>query len=174
MILETDRLYLREFVKQDFKALCNILQDPKVMYAYEHAFNLDECHAWLEKQLTRYKEDGFGLWAVVLKKSDIVIGQCGLSLQDIDNTTLLEIGYLFNQSYWHQGFAIEAAQACKQYAFSTLHAKEVYSIIRDTNIASKNVAIKNGMVKIKQITKHYYNIDMPHDIYVVKNDNYNI
>lgn len=174
MIIKTDRLYLREFVKEDFKTLCSILQNPNVMYAYEHAFSIEECQQWLEKQLLRYKQDGFGLWAVVLKETGMVIGQCGLTFQEYNNDKVLEIGYLFNQTYWHQGFAIEAAKACKEYAFTTLHQKEVYSIIRDTNIASKNVAIKNGMIKIGQFTKHYYNITMPHDVYIVKNPNYSI
>lgn len=169
MILETKRLYLREFTIEDFDDLCSILQDIRVMYAYEHAFTINECKTWLDRQLIRYKQDGFGLWAVVLKETNQIIGQCGLSVQEIPNKKVLEIGYLFNYNYWHQGYAIEAASACKNYAFNQLHAKEVYSIIRENNLASKNVAIKNGMKKVDQFTKHYCNVDMPHDIYLVAN-----
>lgn len=169
MILETKRLYLRQLTNNDFDDLCSILQDSRVMYAYEHAFSKEECQEWLDRQLTRYKQNGFGLWAVILKDTNQMIGQCGLTMQELPGKEVIEIGYLFNYNHWHQGYAIEAAKACKEYAFATLHAKEVYSIIRDTNVASKNVAIKNGMQKVSQYTKHYQGIDMPHDVYLVKN-----
>lgn len=170
MILETKRLYLKELTTNDFPALCAILQDIRVMYAYEHAFSKEECKEWFERQLSRYKKDGFGLWAVILKETNQLIGQCGITIQEIPHKKVLEIGYLFNYDYWHQGFAIEAASACKQYAFTSLQAKEVYSIIRDINVASKHVAIKNGMQKVTQFTKHYQGINMPHDVYLVKNN----
>lgn len=79
---------------------------------------------------------------------------------------VLEIGYLFQRIYWHKGYATEAAKACKQYAFETLNAKEVCSIIRDTNTASQNVAVRNGMVRADSWTKHYRDVDMPHYRYV--------
>lgn len=162
MILETERLYLREMNQKDFKALCSILQDEAVMYAYEGAFNDDEAQEWLDRQLARYQTYGFGLWAVVLKETDEMIGQCGLTMQPWKETQVLEIGYLLNRQYWHKGYATEAAKACKQYAFEVLNADEVCSIIRDTNIASQNVAIRNGMSKTDTWTKHYRGIDMPH------------
>lgn len=65
------------------------------------------------------------------------------------------------------GYAAEAAKACKRYAFETLNAEEVCSIIRDTNIASQNVAIRNGMAIADSWTKHYRGVDMPHYRYVV-------
>lgn len=161
-ILETQRLSLREMTKDDFPALCKILQDAEVMYAYEHAFSDDEVVAWLDKNLTRYEKDGFGLWAVVLKETGEMIGQCGLTLQNADDKEVLEVGYLFQKAFWHKGYATEAAIACKNYAFQVLGAKEVYSIIRDNNFASQNVAKRNGMKVCGQIIKHYYNMDMPH------------
>ena len=51
MILETERLYLREMEQSDFDSLCRILQDDKVMYAYQGAFSDDEVHEWLDRQI---------------------------------------------------------------------------------------------------------------------------
>ena len=65
MILETERLYLREMTEDDFPALCLMLQDPEVMYAYGHAFSDEEAHQWLDKKLDNYLRDGFGLWAMI-------------------------------------------------------------------------------------------------------------
>ena len=67
MILETQRLILRKMTQEDYPALCRMLQDPLCMYAYEHAFSDEEAQQWLDRQLTRYREDGFGLWAMVRK-----------------------------------------------------------------------------------------------------------
>lgn len=146
MILETERLYLREICQADIESLCKILQDEETMYAYEGAFSDQEVQEWLDRQIARYRKWNFGLWAVILKETDEMIGQCGLTMQPWKDNEVLEIGYLFKRAYWHKGYAFESAKACKKYAFEILNAREVCSIIRDTNIASQNVAIRNGMV----------------------------
>lgn len=170
MRIETERLILREMMAEDLPALRKILQDPEVMYAYEHAFSEKEVIQWFENQLRRYWEDGFGLWAVVLKSSGKMIGQCGLTYQDFDGKRVVEVGYLFQKAFWHKGYAAEAAQACKRYAFDVLGQSEVYSIIRDNNIPSQQVAQKNGMLPCGRIVKHYYVMDMPHIVYRIKAD----
>ena len=162
MIFETERLFLRELNENDFGALCKIMQDDATMYAYEGAFSDEEVQEWLDRQLSRYREYGFGLWAVVLKETGEVIGQCGLTMQPWKNEEVLEIGYLFQRQFWHNGYATEAAAACKKYAFEVLKADEVCSIIRDTNIPSQKVAERNGMTKADEWTKHYRGVDMPH------------
>lgn len=138
------------------------------MYAYEGAFNDTEVQEWLDRQLMRYKKWGFGLWAVVLKETEEMIGQCGLTMQPWKDSEQLEIGYLFERSHWHKGYAAEAAAACKKYAFEVLDADEVCSIIRDTNAASQKVALGNGMTPADMWTKHYRGVDMPHTRYVVQ------
>ncbi|MDR0823864.1 MAG: GNAT family N-acetyltransferase [Prevotella sp.] len=167
-ILETNRLVLRELTENDFAELCEILQDEEVMYAYEHAFSNEEVEDWLNRNLKRYSDAGFGLWAVIKKDTNKFIGQCGLTVQEIDNGKYLEIGYLLKKKYWHNGFAIEAATACKTYAFDILKQGKVYSIIRTNNIASQKVAERVGMKVVKEITKHYYEMDMPHYVYCIE------
>ena len=168
MLIETQRLYLRELTQEDYPSLCRILQDEETMYAYEGAFTDDEVQTWLDRQFMRYETLGFGLWAVVLKENNRMIGQCGLTIQTWKEEEVLEIGYLFERKYWHYGYATEAAVACKQYAFEQLKADEVCSIIRDSNVASQNVAIRNGMKITDYWVKHYRGVDMPHYRYVVK------
>lgn len=165
IILETDRLSLREMTPSDLPAICRVLQDRETMYAYEHAFSDEEAAAWLNNQLRRYREDGFGLWAAVLKESGEIIGQCGLTRQNVDETRVVEVGYLFERAHWHKGYATEAAIACKEYAFNVLGSEKVYSIIRDNNYASQSVAKRNGMHLCGKIVKHYYGMDMPHLVY---------
>ena len=168
MIIETDRLYLREMNQGDYASLCKILQDEEVMYAYEHAFSDDEVQEWLDRQISRYRIHGFGLWAAILKKTNEMIGQCGLTMQQVPGGQVLEVGYLFQKAFWHHGYATEAAVACKEYAFETLQADEVYSIIRDNNGASQRVAARNGMTVKTSFVKHYYGFDIPHLVFSVK------
>ena len=70
IILETERLILREMNNNDFEALCKILLDEETMYAYQGAFTIEEAHNWLNSQLERYENYGYGLWAVVLKENN--------------------------------------------------------------------------------------------------------
>lgn len=147
--------------------MCKILKDAEVVYAYEGAFDDREVQEWLDRQIYRYQKWGFGLWAAVLKETNDMIGQCGLTMQPWKNEEVLEIGYLFQHAFWHQGYAAEVAAACKKYAFKELGATEVCLIVRDTNIASQKVALRNGMTSRDTWKKHYRGVDMPHIRYVV-------
>lgn len=167
-ILETQRLGLREMNISDIDSLSLILQDERVMYAYNGAFNEEETNAWMQKQLQRYNDFGFGLWAIVLKESGEMIGQCGITMQEYNDMMVPEVGYLLAYKHWHKGYAIEAATACRDYGFNTLHFDAIYSIIRDNNIASQKVAIKNGMIPIDTVVKHYRGEEMPHMVFCIK------
>ena len=167
IILQTERLILREMNQQDFQNLAQILQNPRVMYAYEHDFSDEDVQIWLDRQLTRYQKYGFGLWAVTLKSSGIMIGQAGLTMQPYKDSQVLEIGYLLKEKYWHHGYAREAAAGCKHYAFEQLHQNKVYSIIKSDNYPSMKVAQSIGMVKQDEFITRYYNGDMLHYLYSV-------
>ena len=162
LILETERLMLREMDEKDLPALIETLEDRETMYAYGGAFSREESIAWLLKQKARYREDGFGLWAVIDKSSGSFLAQCGLTIQTWKDEKVLEIGYLFSRANWGKGYAIESARAVRDYAFSTLKAKKVCSIIRSSNCPSMRVAIRNGMVPRDTWKKHYRGMDMEH------------
>ena len=168
MILQTDRLILREMTQNDYSDLCEILQNEKVMYAYEHAFSDTEVKEWFERQLARYKKYGFGLWAAVLKENGKMIGNIGLTMQKFGDERVLEIGYLLNENYWHKGFATEAAIACKNFAFDIIGVDKVYSIIRQNNLSSQAIAKRNGMTIVGEEIKHYYNMVLPHFVFMTQ------
>ena len=94
-------------------------------------------------------------------------------MQPWGDRQVLEVGYLFERVHWHKGYATEAAVACKRYAFETLGAQEVFSIIRDSNLPSQAVARRNGMVLRGRELKRYYGIDMPHLVFSVRREEYN-
>ncbi|CCY35728.1 putative uncharacterized protein [Alistipes sp. CAG:831] len=172
-IIETPRLLLREMTPADRPDLCMILQDKEVMCAYNGPFSDEEVNGWLERQTGRYREWGYGLWAVVLKQTGKMIGQCGVTRQLWNGEEMLEVGYLFRHSHWHQGYATEAARACMEYAFNVLGASEVCSIIRDNNIPSQRVALRNGMRKAEGVmVKHYRGAEMPHWLYLTTREEF--
>ena len=166
--IETERLKIRRLNINDLDNIKETLEDPLAMYAYEGAFSDEETEAWLKRQLDRYQEYGLGLWAVEDKVTSEFLGQCGLTYQPWKGEKVLEIGYLFNRRHWGKRYAIEAAKSTKEYAFSTLGAKEVCSIIRDTNTPSMRVAIRNGMLPRDTSIKHYRDLDMLHIRFVAE------
>ncbi|WP_346026667.1 GNAT family N-acetyltransferase [Beduinella massiliensis] len=170
VFLETERLLLREMTEADLPDLCEILQDPRVMTAYEGPFPIEEVHSWLSRQQERYARDGFGLCAVVRKQDGLLVGQAGLTLQDTPQGRKVEIGYLFKYACWHQGYATEAAAGAMRYAFDVLGVQCICSIIRDTNEASQAVARRNGLVPTFTFTKHYRGVDMPHIVFERRRD----
>ena len=93
MVLQTERLFLRAWQQEDFADLAEMLQDPQVMYAYEHDFSDADVQEWMERQWRRYREHGFGLWAMVEKQSGEIVGQAGLTIQQCEGQDVLEIGY---------------------------------------------------------------------------------
>jgi ribosomal-protein-alanine N-acetyltransferase len=109
---------------------------------------------WIERQLKRYKADGFGLNALIEKVSGAFIGQCGLLRQEVDGIQELEIGYHLLPRFWKKGFAAEAANSCRTFAFENRMAASVISIIDPQNLASQRVAVRNGMKKDKETVWH--------------------
>lgn len=165
IILETQRLILREITAADFDAWSAVLGDPEVMYAYEHGFSAQEVRQWIARQRERYDRDGFGLWAAVERETGALVGDCGLTMQD---RPVPEIGYHLRRDRWHRGYASEAAAACRDHAFHVLGFREVYSIIRDSNLPSQRVALRTGMCVVGRVTRHYRGVDMPHLVFSVK------
>lgn len=164
-ILETSRLRLRRLEPADLRDLKEILQDPQVVYAYEHTFSDADVQGWLDRQLRRYESDGFGLWAAVRKDTGEMVGQAGLTMQPYDGGQVLEVGYLLKKRFWHQGYAREAAVGCVHYAFARLHAPRVHAIIKADNAPSIAVARALGMTKQAEFTTRYYAGDMLHVLF---------
>ena len=113
---------------------------------------------------------GFGLWGAVLKATGEVIGQAGLTIQPCEGREVLEIGYLFKKKHWHFGYAREAAEGCKRYAFDILNREKVYSIIKTDNYPSIRVAESIGMKREKEFITRYYGGNMRHYLFSVRKE----
>ena len=165
-ILETKRLLLRELAPEDIDALEAVLSDPETMRYYPSALDRAGVSAWIERNRQRYVDAGHGLWAMVLKSSGEVIGDCGLARQSVDGKDEIEIGYHVRRDLWGQGYAPEAARACRDYGFSRIGAGRLISLIRPENMPSRRVAEKIGLSLWKEVLWK----DLPHCVYVIRRE----
>lgn len=150
IILETERLMLREYTLDDFEGLYAILSDPETMKHYPKPYDENGTMRWLNWSLDNYAKYGFGLWAIQLKESGEFIGDCGITMQNIDGEILPEIGYHIHRAYWRQGYAKEAASAVRDWLFENTSFNEVYSYMKYSNVASYSTAASIGMQRIKE------------------------
>ncbi len=154
---ETKRLYFRLLEKNDFDVWLNLFKAKDVALHLGFDVKLSEkelCQLWFDKVFERYKNDAGGMNALIDKKTNKLIGQCGLLIQTVENTERLEIGYSILPEYWNQGFASEASQKCKNYAFENNFSDALISIVHINNISSEKVALKNGMKLEKKIDSY--------------------
>lgn len=145
--LQTERLFLREFVKSDWKAVHEYASDPEVVRFLEWGPNApDETIAFLEGTLQCQRERPRRIYefAITLKNGGKLIGACGLRLHDADNEQA-DMGYCFNRLYWRQGYASEAAKAVLGFGFEELNLNRIIATCDSFNLGSAGVLRSCGM-----------------------------
>jgi RimJ/RimL family protein N-acetyltransferase len=169
-IATTERLLLRHFDIFDGESMYQVFGDPEVMRFGDGVQTKEWVETWLHTCLeSYYRTWGFGPYAVVEKKSQEVIGYCGLFFfPDINGQPEVEIGYRLRRSAWGQGYAREAALAVRDYAFETLDIRRLIAIIDPSNQASIHVAEKIGMHYEAEVVLEGYT--HPDHVYVVTRD----
>ncbi len=174
----TARLCIRPLEPSDCTALCAIMGDRRVMYAWEHAFTPDEVQAWIWR-MTHIDDPcavpgcSLGYQALCLQKTDAqgnsvpgrLIGQAGLLPKKIHGRDCLELAYILGHAAWHKGYATEAGAFFLTQAFLERRADAVFCLIRPENTASAAVARRLGMQVCGEHMVHYQGRDMPHTIF---------
>lgn len=150
VILETERLILRETVVEDAPDLYEMDADPEVQQ-----YTGDVLPTSVEDIFERisnyadYKKYGFGRWTTVLKDTNEIIGWCGLKYMDDINE--VDLGYRWKPKHWGKGYATEASLACLEYGFNELKLDQIVAQAMEENIASIRVMEKIGMTYWKQL-----------------------
>ena len=150
MIIETERLFLREMKESDFDALYKVLADSDIMQHYPYTFDENRVINWIQRNIERYRIFGFGLWAVCLKETGEMIGDCGITLQLIDGQIKPEIGYHIRADKQRNGYAKEAAIAVRDWTFNNTPFQIVYSYMKYTNEPSVKTAISYGCKQVDE------------------------
>lgn len=153
-MLETRRLILRLMRPEDTDGLLKIFADPEVMKSFGvPPFNHGQMEKWVWRNIIHQQKHGYGLFTVVHKDDQVIVGDCGLEHMEVEGKQEVELGYDFRSDYWNRGLASEAARAVRDFALFTLHMPRIISLIRPGNIASRKVSEKIGMTKEETIMR---------------------
>lgn len=172
VVIETERLILRRIVQEDYLEIASILQDIKVMYAWEKAFSDEEVQGWIDENLKRYNNEGYSYYLAISKKDNNVVGLMGPLVEKIQGEEYIGVAYILHRRFWGKGYAVEGASASINYAFTVLNAKKVIAEIRPSNITSINVAKRLNMKLQGSFRKIYDNKEMEHLIYGISYEDY--
>ncbi len=147
MKLETERLILREFVKDDWQRVLEYQSDPLYLRYYEWTERTPEAAqefvGWFVDHQKQNPRTKFQL-AVILKTTNELIGNCGIRL-DRPNDFQADIGYELDPKHWNRGYATEAAHAIVDFGFSRFRLHRVWSWCVADNVGSAHVLEKLGM-----------------------------
>jgi ribosomal-protein-alanine N-acetyltransferase len=164
--LETPRLVLRPFREDDLDDLFAILGDAETMRFYPRPYTRDEVATWIERNVARFEDSGWGLWAILAKEGGEFLGDCGVTDQDVDGVIEPEIGWHVKRSHWRRGIATEAAVVHRDRAFGELGLRRLISLVRPENVASCRVAEKLGMSVEKETDRS----GIRHFVYSMRSD----
>jgi RimJ/RimL family protein N-acetyltransferase len=138
-ILETPRLLMRGFRQSDIDEYAAICADVEVTkYLSSPPMSREEAWRHMAMILGHWELRGYGMWAVEEKATGHLLGRIGLL--NPEDWPGLELGWILGRQHWHRGFATEGARAALEYAFSTLGAERIISLIRKENLPSTRVA----------------------------------
>jgi len=128
--------------------MAGLLGDPEVMRYYPAPKTRDEAAAWIAWNQRNYAEHGYGLWVIETHAGEFV-GDCGLTWQEVNGLSKLEVGYHVAPAWQGAGIATEAAAACRDFAMEHVDTRELIAIIHPDNRASERVAEKVGMHRVE-------------------------
>jgi [ribosomal protein S5]-alanine N-acetyltransferase len=146
VILETDRLLLREYVEEDAEALFKLNSDPEVLRFLpdERLLNVEQARQILiDHPIADYRKYGFGRGACILKSTGEQIGFAGLKY--LEEVGEVDVAYRLMPTHWGQGLATEAALASVRFGFFDLGLKQIIGLVMPENIASVRVLEKTGL-----------------------------
>lgn len=160
---ETSRLKFRLLTTDDFDNWLPLFTKDVAKFLGMAALKTpkEQCKKWFELAKNRYDNDLGGMNVLIDKNTGNFVGQCGLLVQTLENKTEIEIGYSILPEFWNLGYASEAAQKCRNYAFENNIAEHLISIIHIDNVKSEKVALNNGMKLWKTTTFK----EMPVNVY---------
>jgi RimJ/RimL family protein N-acetyltransferase len=172
LILETDRLILREFQLSDAEAFFAMDSNPNV---HQYLWNkpvqkIEETFEVIEFVRKQYIDNGIGRFAMISKETNEFIGWAGLKFNTemVNNkVNFYDIGYRLDEKFWGKGYASEASFAWLNYAFETMKIKTIEAAAHSDNVASNRILQKIGM----QMTETYLEDDVSWNWYVIENSN---
>jgi RimJ/RimL family protein N-acetyltransferase len=142
---DTARLTFAEITVDDLDDMSALLGDPRVMRYDPPPMTRDEVREWIEWNQGTYTDPGFGIWLLRLRSTSEFVGDCGLTLQEVGADIAVEIEFHLRADLHGNGYATEAAFACRDFAATVLDLERLIGIIAVDNIAPQRIVEKIGM-----------------------------
>lgn len=145
--IETKRLLLRQWKKEDWKLFSNLNSNPRVMEFFPNVLNRSESDKMAQRLQSQIAKQGWGFWAVELRDNSDFIGFVGLNkpTYDLPFSPCVEIGWRLSDKFWGKGYATEAARSALEFGFTQLRLNEIVSFAPVINTNSINVMEKLNM-----------------------------
>ena len=153
VILETDRLFLREYVEEDAEAFFKLNSEPEVLRFVpdKRLLNVEQARQILiDHPIADYRKYGFGRGACILKSTGEQIGFAGLKY--LDELGEVDVAFRLTRTHWGLGLATEAALASVRFGFADLGLKRIIGLVRPENIASVRVLEKTDLRYAETVT----------------------
>ncbi len=149
-ILETKRLFVRETALPDIEAFYELYEDPEVASFMEPLYPPDEERAYQESYIRNvYGFCDIGIWTVIYKETDEIIGRMGIEY--CDEAGCVELGFMVAKEHRRKGLAMEACLAIIDYAHNMEGINRVRARVRKDNTASQNLCTRLGMKPVKEL-----------------------
>jgi ribosomal-protein-alanine N-acetyltransferase len=156
VVIETERLVLRDLEEADWKAVHSYASDPEVVRFMSWGPDTEEeDRAFVARAVAGQREQprrNFTL-AIVLRKEDTLIGSCSIHVSDLANREGW-IGYVLDRRHWGKGFATETARALLSFGFGQLGLHRIFATCDPENVASAHVLEKVSMKREGCMREH--------------------
>jgi ribosomal-protein-alanine N-acetyltransferase len=161
----TERLLLRKFDICDFENYYNILKQEEVSMwlGSGKRKSQDDVKRIMKNFENHWIENDYGVWAVINRQTNELIGQCGFNI--LEDTKETELLYAFDPKFWGRGYATEASIAAIKFLSENFKLNRLVSLVYPNNDMSSNVIKKIGF-EYKGIEEHfgaellYYELDL--------------
>lgn len=158
IVLETDRLILKDFEKDDWQKVHEYDSDLEVVSYLPFGPNTEQdSKDYVELKIAEQKDEprgGYDL-ALVIKGDNRLIGACGIYVRNWQNKEA-EVNYIINHHFWGKGYATEAARCLVAFGFKELGMHRIYARCDPHNRASSRVLKKIGMKREGQMREHRF------------------
>jgi RimJ/RimL family protein N-acetyltransferase len=146
VLIKTQRLRLRPFEPGDLDDFVALHADPEVTQ-FVRPLDREAAAERLDRDESEWQQRGYGLLAILDRRSDAFLGRCGLKYWPQYEET--EIGWALRRDAWGRGYATEAGRACIEWGFSAFALPYLTAMISPGNVRSIRVAERLGLARLR-------------------------
>ena len=154
MIIENEKLFIEKFKESDISEWSKIESDLRVRHFVDgKKQTYKQSEEYIKKNILSYDINGFGRYAVRLKKNKQLIGMCGFLKEDYG----IDFGYRYTPSVWRNGFGFDVAKLVLNYGIKKLKLYKILALVHEDNHGSIRILEKLDFIKKNKIILHKQN-----------------